>query len=58
MRERRMHLAGWVMFILCAVLFLISGVRNRDIYSISGNVVFLAACFAFVLPLVRRDTSE
>lgn len=41
---------GWWLFVLCAVLFLAAGIRDRDPLVIVASGVFLAGCAAFLLP--------
>ena len=53
-RERFCHLWGWILFILCAVLFIASGVINRDALTTVGSAFFLIACFLFLIPLVKN----
>lgn len=47
------HLIGWVLFIVCAVLYLAAGLRTGDVLTIVGSVVFLVACFVFLVPVIR-----
>jgi hypothetical protein len=49
------HLAGWVLFLLCAFLFLYVAVRDRDVILALASLVFLAGCIAFLIPLLKRD---
>jgi hypothetical protein len=49
----RQAILGWVLFVLCAVLFMAAAWKNRDILTFLGSVVFLVACLVFLLPLVR-----
>ncbi len=51
-RENRYHLAGWVLFLLCAALFLFSAVRDGDGILALASLVFLLGCVLFLIPLV------
>ncbi len=53
-REETYHLAGWTLFIICAVLFIVSAVLSGDAFYLAGSVVFLIACLAFLVPLISR----
>lgn len=53
MSARRAQLTGWWLFVLCAVCYLVAGWRTADPWSIGGSVLFLAGCFAFMMPLLR-----
>ena len=54
MSERRIHIAGWILFILSALGFIVSSLRNGDIPGIAGGVLFLAGCLVFLIPVLRR----
>jgi hypothetical protein len=45
---------GWMLFLVCAVVFLAIGVRDGDALMTTGSVLFLAGCLVFVLPYLRR----
>ena len=49
------HLAGWVLFVICAFLFLYVAVRDSDLLMGLASLVFLAGCIAFLIPLIRKD---
>ena len=57
MTEKTYHLIGWTLFIVCAVLYTISGLRSGDTLTIVGSIVFLVACFAFIVPLIQSDNA-
>ncbi|HSK92218.1 MAG TPA: hypothetical protein VK875_13005 [Euzebyales bacterium] len=45
---------GWILFTLCAVVFVVIGVRDRDLLMTLGSLLFLGACVLFLVPYVRR----
>ena len=47
------QIAGWILFILCAVFYITSSLKNNDVLTLIGSVIFLVACIVFVIPLVR-----
>ena len=51
------QITGWILFILCAVVYLASGVKNKDILTITGSIFFLIACIVFMYPLLRKNGS-
>lgn len=51
---RDAELWGWVLFLLCAVLFVGVGIRDRDPAMTVGSVLFLVACVLFLARYVRR----
>ncbi|CAB5083944.1 hypothetical protein D3OALGA1CA_4208 [Olavius algarvensis associated proteobacterium Delta 3] len=50
--ERKCQLSGWSLFILCAILFIASSLKNQDILTFIGSAIFLIACIVFIIPLV------
>lgn len=47
-----MQRAGWSLFVVSAVLFVVAGARAADPWTVAGAVVFGAACLLF---LADRD---
>lgn len=52
--NRQLQIWGWVLFVLCAVLYLGANIEAHSTLGIIGSVVFLAACAVFMIPLLRR----
>jgi len=52
-RDNRYPLIGWILFVICAVLFIASSLKNHDTLAFMGSVVFLIACFVFLIPIFR-----
>ena len=50
----RYQLWGWGLFVICAVFFIASSLKNGDILSLVAGVIFLIACFVFIIPLVMN----
>ena len=53
--NRFFEIAGWAIFIASAVMFTAASVKAADPLSTSGSVLFLGACFVFLVPLVRKE---
>jgi predicted membrane channel-forming protein YqfA (hemolysin III family) len=51
--EIKYQIVGWILFIICAIFFLASSLKNQDVLSIIGSIVFLIACIVFLIPLVQ-----
>jgi uncharacterized membrane protein YhhN len=47
------QLLGWILFIVCAIFFIASSLKNEDTLTLIGSVVFLIACIVFLMPLLR-----
>jgi hypothetical protein len=54
-RNDRLQLAGWGLFILCALLYIITSIEAQSMTNLLGSVVFLIACFFFIVPLIWKD---
>ena len=50
--QHRLHLWGWILFILSAIFFMASSIRAGDPLSLAGGALFLVACFVFLAPLL------
>jgi len=55
-RERRFQLAGWILFLVCALFFMSSAALNGDILYLVGSIIFFVGCIVFVIPLISNDT--
>ncbi|HUU64867.1 MAG TPA: hypothetical protein VMW37_02025 [Dehalococcoidales bacterium] len=52
--EKRFHLLGWLLFLVCAVFFIMQSLTDNNIFGLIGSVVFLTGCVAFLIPLVHH----
>jgi len=50
-QEIKYHLAGWVLFVICAIFFIASSLKNHDTFALIGSIIFLIACLLFLIPL-------
>jgi len=57
-REMRFSLCGWVLFVVCALFFIASSLQDLDLLSLIGSMIFLAACFVFLYPLVKKNDRD
>jgi len=51
-RDYTYQLAGWILFILCALFFIASSIKNWDTLTFIGSIFFLIANIVFLIPLV------
>ncbi|MCJ7604768.1 MAG: hypothetical protein MUO19_01880 [Dehalococcoidales bacterium] len=57
--EKKCHLTGWILFVICAGFFIASAVKAQDFVMIAGSVIFLVGCMVFLVPfLVKTDRSS
>jgi hypothetical protein len=52
-QDLKYQLLGWILFIVCAIFFIASSLKNGDILTFIGSVIFLIACVIFLIPLFR-----
>jgi len=57
-RDLKAQLWGWVLFVISAVLFTLSGVRAHDIVAVAASLVFLLGCVVFIVPLVQAMSHD
>ncbi len=43
--------AGWLMFIVSALFIIAAAWRAGDLLALAGAVLFLVACFSFLVPI-------
>ena len=53
-QENKQHLVGWILFVLCAIFFIASSIKNRDTLTLIGSILFLISCIVFIIPLARK----
>ncbi len=51
---QRFDLWGWLLFLVCALLFIAAGLRDGDVLITVASLVFLVACVLFLVPHLRR----
>ncbi len=56
--ETKYHLSGWILFVVCAIFFIASSLKNHDILTLIGGAIFLIACIVFLIPLVTPDKKK
>jgi len=50
-QEIKYQIAGWILFIICAIFFIASSFKNHDTLTFIGSVFFLVACIVFLIPI-------
>lgn len=55
--SRKAQLAGWSLFILSALSYIVDAVDIGDMMSLLASIFFLLACLVFVYPLLRAGTT-
>jgi hypothetical protein len=48
LQNKNYDLWGWLLFVISALFFIWSSLRNGDIIGLLGGVFFLLACVAFL----------
>ena len=54
-RERKFHLVGWILFMVCAGFFIASSIETDSVLSLVGSIIFLIGCVVFIAPLVIKE---
>ncbi len=47
-KDKKHELWGWLLFVISALFFIASSIRNADMIGLLGGVFFLLACVAFL----------
>lgn len=53
-RESKFQLAGWVLFLLCSIFFIISSIVSGSIWGLAASIVFLLGCVVFLIPFTWK----
>ena len=56
MRNRNVNLISWMLFIVSAVSFTVSSIRN--FWAMVDRLFFLVACIIFLIPFLRNEKNE
>jgi hypothetical protein len=51
-KEKNHDRLGWLLFVISAVFFIASSIRNGDMIGLLGGVFFLLVCIAFLASYV------
>ena len=54
MNVERYQLLGLAGFILSGIIFLLSGILNRDFLTFAGSLVWIIACIIWLIPLLQN----
>ena len=52
--DRRLELAGWLLWLVGVGFFTVSGLRSGDIWTTVGSVLFGLGIVCLLIPLLRR----
>jgi len=56
--ETKYQIVGWILFIICAILFIASSLKNHDTLTFTGSVIFLTACIVFLIPIFKAHKTD
>jgi hypothetical protein len=56
--EIKYQIGGWILFIICAIFFVASSLKNQDTLTFIGSIIFLVACIIFLIPLAKSKKTE
>ena len=49
--EGRLQIGGWILFLIGILIFMVSGVRNGDVWTTVGSILFAVGCVLFLIDL-------
>jgi hypothetical protein len=50
----RFALVGWILFLLGCALFVVDGIRSRDLISTIAGGLFFLGCVFFLIPMFKK----
>tara|TARA_B100001750_G_C14949233_1_gene322745 strand:+ start:229 stop:402 length:174 start_codon:yes stop_codon:yes gene_type:complete len=57
MKSFYFELFGLIGFIISGLIFIVAGLRSGDHLAVSGSIVWTAACFLWIVPILSRRKS-
>ena len=48
LKDKKHDLWGWLLFVISALFFIASSIRNGDMIGLLGGIFFLLACVVFL----------
>ena len=57
-KTMRYQLYGWILFVVCALLFIAASVIDKEPLVLAGSVIFLLACLFFLVPLIETIKND
>jgi hypothetical protein len=57
-KTMRYQLYGWILFVVCALLFIAASIIDREPLVFAGSVIFLLACLFFLVPLIETFKND
>ena len=49
------QIAGWIVFLICSLLFVVQSLLARDLLGFSASITFFLGCLLFLIPILRSD---
>ena len=53
-RESQFQLFGWVLFLVCSILFIVDSVATGSLLVLAGSVAFSLGCVVFLIPFTWK----
>jgi len=53
-RESQFQLFGWVLFLMCSILFIVDNVAAGSPWGLAGSALFLLGCVIFLIPFTWK----
>ncbi len=53
-----LQITGWILFIFSALFFIATSFRAGDMLGLTGGLLFLLACFVFLVPLIFQKSPD
>ncbi len=53
-KEARVQLVGWLIFLVCSFLFIANSVAVGSLLGLAGSVTFFLGCIVFLIPFTWK----
>ncbi|MGJ3239958.1 MAG: hypothetical protein ACFE0Q_14700 [Anaerolineae bacterium] len=52
--EQKWQLGGWLLFVICAMLFIVDSLQHDNFVLLIASILFFVACLFFIVPLIQN----
>lgn len=56
--SKRMQVFGWILFFVCALLFVAEGFLSQSPLLLTASLLFLIGCLFFIVPLLKSSADN
>lgn len=55
MKEKNYQIVGWILFVICSLLYMYDSFLVKNTIAFLGGVAFFLGCISFLIPLFMHE---